>query len=261
MKPRRQRRSGKKRVRRSWPILLSLLGSALLLVTFPGGGPRGAWATEGGTITGSVYFRGTPPPVKKMPIDKDNDVCGTGFRELVEVNVGPNNTLCDIVISLHGDETGPRFEIPEGGFKLNQKDCRFVPDIMIIPSGEKLKITNRDQIIHNIHTYEIIKGRRRDMFNFPQPERGHRRTKTIKPRRSNTVELTCDIHSFMHGWIYVSDGSDAMVSADGHFAIKQVPDGVYTISVWHPTLGEQEVEVTMEGAQEVRVDFEYNATD
>ena len=99
------------------------------------------------------------------------------------------------------------------------------------------------------------------MFNFPQPERGHRRTETIKPRRSNTIELTCDIHSFMHGWIYVSDGSDSMVSTDGHFAITQVPDGVYTIKVWHPTLGEQEVEVTMEGAQEVSVDFEFHAAD
>ena len=258
----RERVFGVDRRRTGWTIVLGMLCVSVMLLLVPANTERGAWAAGGGTIVGTVYFRGTPPPPKQLPIDKDNDVCGTGFREIVEVNVGPESMLGDIVVCVVGDSaSGMRFEKPEGGFKLNQKGCRFVPEIMIVPAGEKLKITNRDPIIHNIHTYEIIKGRRRDMFNFAQPERGHRRTEKIKPRRSNTVELTCEVHSFMHGWIYVSDGSNCVVSNDGQFSIKQVPDGVYQVKVWHPTLGEQEVEVTVEGGQEVRVDFEFGAAE
>jgi len=33
------------------------------------------------------------------------------------------------------------------------------------------------------------------------------------------------------------------------------------VTVWHPTLGEQEVEVIMEGAEELTVDFEFDAAD
>lgn len=245
------------------PILPVRWAGSLAIVIALVSIPAGAGTASAGTIVGTVYFHGTPPPVKKMPVDKDNDVCGTGFREIVEVNVGPENTLGDIVVCVKGgdDGGGLHFEMPEKGFRLNQKGCRFVPDIMIIPAGEKLTITNRDPIIHNIHTYEIIKGRRRDMFNFAQPERGHRRVEKIKPRRSDTVELTCEVHAFMHGWIYVSDGSACVISKDGHFKIADVPDGTYTVKVWHPTLGVQEAEVTVAGAEEVRVDFQYTASE
>jgi len=245
-------------MRRARPTLPWVLGTGLLLALVPNT-VRGV--EEGGVISGSVRFVGTPPPAKQMPVDKDKDVCGTGSRELVDVNVAEDGSLRNIVVCVQGNGEEPRFEPPEGGFKLDQKNCRFVPEIFIVPAGEKLRITNRDPIIHNIHTYEIITGVRRDLFNFAQPERGHRRTETIKPRRSNTVELACDIHSFMHGWIFVSDGSACVVSPNGRFKISHVPEGTQTVRVWHPTLGEQETEVTLTGAREVTVDFEFSAAD
>ncbi len=229
------------------PVLVGALVLAL--------GPHTASAADG-VITGSVRFRGTPPPPKKMPIDKDNDVCGTGTRDIVEVSVGANNSLQHVVACVQGNGT-PQFEAPEGGFKLDQEKCSFLPNILIVPKGEKLKITNRDPIVHNIHTFEIINGVRRDLFNFAQPERGHRRTENVKPKRSNTVELTCDVHTFMHGWMYVSDGSACVVSKDGTFKISQVPDGTHKVKVWHPTLGEQEKQVTVSGGQAASVDFEF----
>ncbi|MFQ5701803.1 MAG: hypothetical protein ACE5HU_08170 [Acidobacteriota bacterium] len=244
-------------MRRACGILLPALVTGLVLTLIPRSVPG---AAEGGTIIGSVRFSGDPPEPKKLPVDKDNDVCGTGFRKLVEVNVGPDSRLRDLVVCMQSSAGDVQPEIPDGGFKLDQRNCRFVPDIFIVPAGQKLKITNRDPIIHNIHTYEIIKGVRRDMFNFPQPERGHRRVETIKPRRSNTVELTCDIHSFMHGWIYVSDGSRCVVSRDGLFKFTQVPDGTHTVIVWHPTLGERRVEVTVNDAQEATAEIEFSAT-
>ncbi len=238
-------------VRKVLPVLLPAAVAAMLL-------PLAALAQDG-VITGSIHFNGTPPEPERLEKDKDPDVCGTGIREIVNVKVGADGKLGNIVVCIdEGSEGGGHFEKPEAGYyKLNQKGCAFLPEVFVVPRGEKLRITNRDPIIHNIHTYERIKRVRKDLFRFPQPERGHRRTETIEPKRSSTVELTCDIHSFMHGWMYVSDGSSCTVSADGSFKISGVSDGVHTIKVWHPTLGEQEAEVTLNGSGEASVDFEY----
>ncbi|MFQ5667302.1 MAG: hypothetical protein ACE5I7_12840 [Candidatus Binatia bacterium] len=239
---------------KAWLTFLAVGGAALLLAH----APRAARAVEAsGVITGSVRFRGTPPPPKKMPIDKDNDVCGTGFRKLVEVDVAPDKSLRNVVVCVQGTKAASHSQKPQGRFKLDQRGCKFIPEVSIVPKGAKLKITNRDPVVHNIHTFEIIKGRRRDMFNFAQPERGHRRTETIKPRRGDTIELTCDVHTFMHGWIYVSDGSTCVVAKDGHFRINGVPDGTHAVKVWHPTLGEQEKEVRVAGGKAIQVDFEF----
>ncbi len=244
-----------KKARPTLPLLL-LAVSALVLSQIR---PAVSADEANGTITGIVHFKGTPPPPTKMQIDKDNDVCGSGFRKQIDVDVGRDKSLHNVVICVEGDGKGSHFEPPAGGFKLDQKGCAFVPEIMIVPAGEKLRITNRDPVVHNIHTFEIIKGIRRDMFNFAQPERGHRRTETIKPRRSNTVELTCDIHTFMHGWMYVSDGSACIVSKDGRFRISDVAEGVHTVKVWHPTLGEKKATAVVKGAQETTVEFEFAA--
>lgn len=215
-------------------------------------------AQEMGVISGSVRFIGDVPTPQKFPIDKDNDVCGTGFREWVDVKVGAEQSLGNVVVCLQSEGGGPVFEMPEAGyFKLDQKGCAFLPEIMLVPRGEKLRITNKDPIIHNIHTYERLDRIRRDLFSFAQPERGHRRTETMEPERSDTVELTCDVHAFMHGWIYVSDGSPCVVSEDGSFKISEVPPGEHTVTVWHSTLGEQEMDVTLDGAGDLAVEFVY----
>ncbi len=247
--------------RKMLPVLLVAVVAAMLLPLAALAQDEAATpaATGDGVITGSIRFNGTPPESEKLEKDKDPDVCGTGIREIINVKVGADGRLGNVVVCIdEGSEGEGHFEKPEAGYyKLNQKGCAFLPEVFVVPKGEKLRITNRDPIIHNIHTYERIKRVRKDLFRFPQPERGHRRTETIEPKRSSTIELTCDIHSFMHGWMYASDGSSCTVSDDGGFKINGVADGVHTIKVWHPTLGEQEAEVTVNGGDEASVDFEY----
>ena len=53
-------------------------------------------------------------------------------------------------------------------------------------------------------------------------------------RSAGAVQLLCNIHSSMLGWIYVVDTPwFSQADVTGHFAIKGVPPGEYLLSVWH----------------------------
>lgn len=214
----------------------------------------------GARVTGTVKLDGTAPAPKSMTIAKDENVCGHGQRLVDEVRVTDGGLLRDVVVFVDGKIEGVEMPAaPEGGYTLHQKGCRFEPFASFVPKGEKLTIINQDPVAHNIHAYELIGRARRDLMNFAQPNQGHTKVQTIKPRRGNVVQLTCDVHDFMSGWIFVPQNPFAANVADGTFAIEGIPPGTRTVKAYHPTFGfqEQEVELTEGGA--VTVDFVFQA--
>ncbi len=219
--------------------------------------PAPGSAEETATVRGSIHFNGTVPPPRRVLITKNNEICGDGEREIVEVDV-EDGLLRDAVAFIDGKISG--MAPPEAAeYELIQRDCRFRPYIMYVPKGATLKIVNEDPVAHNIHSYEIIGRARRDVFNFQQPTQGHTRHQKIKPRRGNTIQLTCDIHDFMTGWILVPENPFATVAGDGTFVIEGVPAGEHTLKVYHPILGVLEKKLTLTAGQQVTVDFEFES--
>ena len=111
-----------------------------------------------------------------------------------------------------------------------------------------------------MHPYELVGDKRRTLFNLAQPKLGQVNTKAIKTRRGNAVELSCDAHSWMAGWLYVLEHPYfAVVGADGLFSIDGVPAGTYTLKAWHPELGEIEQEIEVVPGESVESNFEYSS--
>jgi hypothetical protein len=53
-------------------------------------------------------------------------------------------------------------------------------------------------------------------------------------KRPGVVQLLCNIHSSMLGFVYVVDSPwYAQADSTGAFAIRGVPPGEYEVSVWH----------------------------
>lgn len=212
---------------------------------------------ESGGIAGRVTFQGNAPAPRKMVIAKDNDVCGHGHAEQQTVSIGQDGGVAGVVIHLEQIATGKAWPA-NARYELDQQKCVFTPALQVMPKGAELTIRNSDPVLHNVHPFEIIGSNRRTLFNLAQPTEGQTNVMKIEPRRGRAIELTCDSHSWMSGWVYVIDNPYyAIASADGSFELGDVPPGEYKLVAWHPTLGtlEQTVKVASKGKADVAIVF------
>jgi hypothetical protein len=95
------------------------------------------------------------------------------------------------------------------------------------------------------------------MYNIGLPEKGSMVTKPLT--KTGLIEVTCDSHPWMHGYIQVLDHPYAAVSnADGEFVIKDIPPGTYAIETWHEALGKVKVaNVKVDSGKTSKIKVEY----
>lgn len=210
-----------------------------------------------GSLKGTVVFTGTAPKPTVFQIEKDGNTCGSGKREIQEVNADAKGNLKGSVVYLQAVQGGKEFVKPKDGYVLNQEGCHFLPHILVVPKGADVVIVNKDPVLHNIHTYQILGKVRRSMFNIAQPEQNQKITQKVDPKNSNIIKVECDAHNFMHAWILTLDNPYyAITDATGNFEIKDIPTGKYTIKAWNPTLetGTKEVEI-IDGKNTVKLEL------
>ena len=74
------------------------------------------------------------------------------------------------------------------------------------------------------------------------------------------AKLKCDYHSWMQGYIVVSDNPYFAVSgAMGAYEIQDVPTGKHTIEMWHEYYGLKTASVTVEEGAVASLDYSYDA--
>jgi hypothetical protein len=202
----------------------------------------GVGAQGGGTIEADVKYNGAAQ-VEKMKINKDTEKCGT--EAVVEkVVVGANKGLANAVVSVPGAKGASKAKAV-----LDQHGCKFVPHVVVMQPGE-LEVKNSDDILHNLHTYSTANP----SINKAQPK--FKKTMTEKLEKPEFVKVTCDVHSWMLGWVAVVPGLASVTDKDGVTKIENVPAGKQKIEVWHETLGKQEKEVDVKAGQVTKVSFE-----
>lgn len=212
---------------------------------------------NGGSISGAVRFEGAPPEPETLIIGKDNAVCGDGHVQRNLVKVGANQELSQVVVSLEKVEKGKAWPAAKT-YVIDQVRCQFDPFLQVVPRRAAVKIANSDPVLHNIHPFEIIGRGRRTLFNLAQPSQGESTVRHIDPARGNVVELSCDAHNWMSGWLYVMDHPYfAVVGEDGRFAIEDVPPGAYRLVAWHPVLGPRTQEIKVSASGKVQANFTF----
>ncbi len=198
-----------------------------------------------GTIAGHVRANGLQPPREVIKMTGDAFCHGAGEDGTYlddRVLVGEGNGLANAFVWI---ETGlERWEYPEpqGEKVMDQVGCLYTPRIFGMRTGQQLTVKTSDETMHNVH----IKPDNNKPSNWGMPANANPRTTKFK-RAEVMIEVKCDVHAWMKGWIGVLDHPCfAVTAADGSYTLRDVPPGNYTVGVWHEALGEKrfEIEVT-----------------
>lgn len=221
-------------------VAFTLVAGTALFV----GRPAPVGAQGGGTIEVTVTYAGTPV-VEKLKINKDTAKCGTE-AVIEKVAVGANKGLANAVVSVAGAKGAPTAKKAS----VDQHGCKFVPHVVAMTPGE-LEIKNSDDILHNIHTYSTANP----SINKAQPK--FKKTMTEKFEKPEIIKLTCDVHSWMLGWIAVMPHPFfGVTDGNGAAKIENVPAGKVTVEVWHETLGKATKDVEVKAGQVAKVSIE-----
>ena len=141
---------------------------------------------------------------------------------------------------------------------IDQKACAFIPYLSTMANEGQLEAVNSDPVTHNIHTYELIGRARRSVINVSQSEQGNTISKKIKLRKGVAMKVECDVHNFMHAFVFVAKNPYyAVVNDKGEFTIEGVPAGKYTVKSWHGRLGDKEMEVEVSAGGKAEASFAY----
>ena len=212
-----------------------------------------AGPSRAGDIVGKVRYAGTAPAPAKIPVTKDQAVCGKATHVDESLIVGADKGVMYVVVKVADPKDGKKMT-PAKKPALDQNGCKFVPHVEIVPAGAEIDIVNSDGILHNIHSFP----KNNPPFNKAQPK-----FKNVMPAtfaKPDIVQVKCDVHSWMNGWVVVAEHPYyALTDASGAYTISGVPAGTYTIETWHEKLGKQTKSVTVPATGSVTADLEYAA--
>ncbi|MGH7311533.1 MAG: carboxypeptidase regulatory-like domain-containing protein, partial [Candidatus Rokuibacteriota bacterium] len=198
-------------------------------------------AANTGAIEARVTYAGAPV-VETITINKDVEQCGTEAR-IEKVAVGEGQGLVYAVVSVAGLEGAPTARTPQ----LDQRGCQFRPHVVAMQPGE-LEILNSDGVLHNIHTYSEANP----PINKAQPK--FKKVMTEAFTEPEIIKVTCDVHSWMQGWIAVLPHPYfGVTDQQGATRIDAVPAGNYTVEVWHEELGRRSADVTVKAGETAQI--------
>jgi plastocyanin len=145
---------------------------------------------------------------------------------------------------------GKTFPAPKEHAKINQENLVFSPHVLAVLVGTTVDFHNADAVLHNVFSPDSCA----DKFNLGTWPKGEIRSYTFK-KECEAATLLCKVHPEMEAFVVaVPTPYFAVTKPDGSFHIPDVPDGSYTVKVWHPKLKAAQKAVKVAGA--TAADFE-----
>ena len=216
-----------------------------------------------GSITGAVNFTGEAPAPKPISMDADAACAQNNPNPQTEDVIVKDGKLANVFVYIKDGKTSDgksitsfAFEVPATEVVLDQKGCRYIPHVLGIMAGQKLKVLNSDPTAHNVHP----SPKSNKEWNQSQPAGAQPIIQSFS-RAEVVVPVKCNQHPWMKSNIGVLKHPLYAVSGEnGAFEIKGVPPGTYTVATWHERYGEKTQSVTV-GAKETKTqDFAFDAS-
>jgi hypothetical protein len=185
---------------------------------------------DGGTISGTVKWTGPRVKPPSVPITKNPQVCdpqSTKIRDLERLEVGRDQGVANTVVYLKNITQGKAMDLPLSRRTLDQKNCRYVPHISLVPVHDEIAIKSSDPILHTVQMMGAAS------FNLPFPFHNQYLKRPLDTL--GMVDLKCNAgHTWMNGIIIVvRQPYVAITDEHGNFRLTDVPPGNYEIAAWH----------------------------
>lgn len=165
-----------------------------------------------------------------FPVTKDVSICDPDSRKTTDLErliVGPHGGLANTVVYLKDISQGKPLDLPEQRRHLDQRNCHYVPHILLVPANTALSMMSSDQTLHTVH----MDGAATFNLPFPFPDRPNSRVMT----QPGLVHLRCNAgHEWMNAEMMIVQHPYYAVTDDsGKFQLSNVPPGTYLIVAWH----------------------------
>src|SRR5213592_2125063 len=185
---------------------------------------------SGGSIKGAVVLKGAAPELRKLAVTIDQYVCGKE-KNPEDLLLSPQGGIRNAVVWLDKPPAGMTAEALPAVTAMDQRECMFAPRVVVVAAGGRIDFLNSDRLLHNLHSIPNANP----PFNRTQPKG---RTIPITFAHPEIIRVSCDLHSWMRGWVVVAEHPFyAVTDAGGQFALTGLPPGRYTVRVWHERLG------------------------
>ncbi|HUY34833.1 MAG TPA: hypothetical protein VMV69_18955 [Pirellulales bacterium] len=205
------------------------LGAAVTYLT------AGTAAAQWGTLKGRFVYDGKAPAPEKIESGKE-PACAKHHLVYEELVVGDDGGLANVVVYV----SSKKFEIhpdyaktAKDTVRFDNRHCRFEPHILPIRLSQTLELHNSDTFAHNSNLSPI-----RDEPINPLLSPGTKMDYNFHIAQKIPVSISCNIHSWMKGYVVVRDDPYVGVSQeDGTFEIKDLPVGELEFTLWHEKVG------------------------
>ena len=146
---------------------------------------------------------------------------------------------------------GKTFPAPKDHPVMDQRGLVFAPHIMVVQQGTTVEFLNSDTVQHNVF-WTAIGSDKKAGHNLGTWPKGEKRSFTFD--KPGVVPLLCNVHPDMGAYIIVTPTPYFAETDDsGNYKIKDVPDGSYTVTVWHEGAKSQSKPVSV--ADGAKADF------
>lgn len=109
---------------------------------------------------------------------------------------------------------------------MEQRERRFMPQLMLIPTGSTVQFPNFDSIFHNVFSTSSA-----DAFDLGLYRQGEARSVTFA--KEGIVRIGCSIHANMAATIVVIDAPHYVIpGGDGGFRFRSLAPGKYKLRAW-----------------------------
>ncbi|MGB7848684.1 MAG: carboxypeptidase regulatory-like domain-containing protein [Candidatus Acidiferrum sp.] len=210
----------------------------------------------GVSVTGVVKVEGQLPQEARISMNADPS-CAKAHPGAVpneDFVVGSGGTLGNVVVFI-ADGLGNRtFEVPAQAAVVEQKGCVYMPHVAAIRANQKLQVVNNDATTHNIHP---IPANNRE-WNKAEPP-GSTVEETFA-REEVAIPIKCNVHPWMRAYVSVFKHPFFSISGkDGHFQLRDLPPGEYTVEAWHEKLGTLKQKLVVASGESKNLEFVFKA--